>query len=45
MENKMYLEIKNVKKSYGEGGSFVQVLKGVTTRVESLENGSLAASK
>lgn len=30
----MYLEIKNVKKSYGEGGSFVQVLKGVTTGVE-----------
>ena len=31
----MYLEIKNVKKSYGEGGSFVQVLKGVTTGVDS----------
>ncbi len=30
----MYLEIRNVKKSYGEGGSFVQVLKGVTTGVE-----------
>ena len=30
----MYLEIKNVKKSYGEGGSFVQVLKGVTTGVD-----------
>jgi putative ABC transport system ATP-binding protein len=30
----MYLEIKNVKKSYGQGGSFVQVLKGVTTGVE-----------
>ena len=30
----MYLEFKNVKKSYGEGGSFVQVLKGVTTGVE-----------
>lgn len=30
----MYLEIKNVKKSYGEGGSFVQVLKGVNTCVE-----------
>jgi len=30
----MYLEIKNVKKSYGEGGSFVQVLKGVNTFVE-----------
>ena len=33
-EKRMYLEIKNVKKSYGEGGSFVQVLKGVTTGVE-----------
>ena len=30
----MYLEIKNVKKSYGEGGSFVQVLKGVNTGVD-----------
>ena len=30
----MYLEIKNVKKSYGEGGSYVQVLKGVNTGVE-----------
>ena len=30
----MYLEIKDVKKSYGEGGSFVQVLKGVNTFVE-----------
>ena len=30
----MYLEVKNVKKSYGEGGSYVQVLKGVTTSVE-----------
>ncbi len=30
----MYLEIKNVKKSYGEGGSYVQVLKGVNTCVE-----------
>ena len=27
----MYLEIKNVKKSYGQGGSYVQVLKGVNT--------------
>ena len=31
---KMYLEIRNVKKSYGEGGSYVQVLKGVNTGVE-----------
>ena len=30
----MYLEMRNVKKSYGEGGSYVQVLKGVTTGVE-----------
>lgn len=30
----MYLEIKDVKKSYGEGGSYVQVLKGVNTCVE-----------
>ncbi len=30
----MYLEISNVKKSYGSGGSYVQVLKGVNTGVE-----------
>ena len=30
----MYLEIKNVKKSYGKDGSYVQVLKGVNTGVE-----------
>ena len=30
----MYLEIKDVKKSYGEGGGYVQVLKGVNTGVE-----------
>ena len=30
----MYLEMRNVKKSYGEGGSYVQVLKGVSTGVE-----------
>ncbi|MDO5156287.1 MAG: ABC transporter ATP-binding protein [Eubacteriales bacterium] len=30
----MYLEVKNVEKSYGEGGSYLQVLKGVTTGVE-----------
>ena len=30
----MYLEIKDVKKSYGQDGSYVQVLKGVTTGVE-----------
>jgi putative ABC transport system ATP-binding protein len=31
---RMYLDIKNVNKIYVEGGSFVQVLKGVTTGVE-----------
>ena len=30
----MYLEVKNVKKSYGEGGSYVQVLKGISTGLE-----------
>jgi len=30
----MYLTIKNVKKSYGENGSYIQVLKGVSTEVE-----------
>ena len=30
----MYLEIKDVKKSYGNDSSFVQVLKGVTTGLE-----------
>lgn len=30
----MYLEIKDVKKSYGQDGSFMQVLKGVNTSVE-----------
>lgn len=30
----MYLEMKNVKKSYGESGSYIQVLKGITTGVE-----------
>ncbi len=30
----MYVEVSNLKKSYGEGGSFVQVLKGVTVGVE-----------
>ena len=29
----MYLEVKNLKKSYGEGGSFAQVLKGVSVSV------------
>lgn len=30
----MYLEVKNVKKSYGEGGSFAQVLKGISISVK-----------
>lgn len=30
----MYLEVAEVKKSYGEGGSYVQVLKGINTGVE-----------
>ncbi|MEE5991720.1 MAG: ABC transporter ATP-binding protein [Oscillospiraceae bacterium] len=30
----MYLEIKEVKKSYGKDSSYMQVLKGVTTSVE-----------
>lgn len=30
----MYLEVKNVKKSYGQDGSYIQVLKGVNTCVE-----------
>ena len=29
----MYLEVKNLKKSYGEGGSFAQVLKGISVSV------------
>lgn len=30
----MYLQVKDLKKSYGEGGSYIQVLKGITTGVE-----------
>ena len=30
----MYLEVKNLKKSYGENGSYMQVLKGISTGVE-----------
>lgn len=29
----MYLEVKNLKKSYGEGGSYAQVLKGISVSV------------
>ena len=34
----MYLEVKGLKKSYGEGGSYVEVLKGVDL---SVENGTM----
>ena len=30
----MYLEVKDLKKSYGAGEGFVQVLRGITTGVE-----------
>ena len=30
----MYVEVSDVKKSYGEGGSYVEVLKGVSVGVE-----------
>ena len=30
----MYLEVKDLKKSYGEGGGYVQVLKGINAGVE-----------
>jgi len=30
----MYLEVKDIKKSYGEGGSYIQVLKGFDISVE-----------
>lgn len=30
----MYVEVKDLKKSYGEGGSYVQVLKGVSVGAE-----------
>lgn len=30
----MYLEVKDMKKSYGKDGSYVQVLKGITTGLE-----------
>ncbi len=33
----MYVEVKDLKKSYGEGGSYVQVLKGVSVGVERRE--------
>lgn len=30
----MYLEVKDVRKSYGENGSYMEVLKGISTGVE-----------
>ncbi|AFA49085.1 ABC transporter ATP-binding protein [Acetobacterium woodii] len=30
----MFIEVNDIKKSYGEGGSYAQVLKGVSTRIE-----------
>ena len=30
----MYIETKDLKKSYGEGGSYAQVLKGINIKVE-----------
>ena len=30
----MYLEIKDVKKSYGSDSNYIQVLKGITTGLE-----------
>ena len=29
----MYLEIKDLKKSYGDGNSYTQVLRGITTNI------------
>lgn len=33
-DKEMYLEVKDVKKSYGSDAGYTQVLKGVTTSVE-----------
>ena len=33
-DDDMYLEISDVKKSYGESGSYTEVLRGITTSVE-----------
>lgn len=30
----MYIEVKNIKKGYGQGSSFVQVLDGISTQVK-----------
>lgn len=36
----MFIEVNDIKKSYGEGGSYVQVLKGVSTGIQ---NGQICA--
>ena len=36
----MYLEVKNIKKSYGENGSYMEVIKGIST---SREKGQICA--
>ena len=30
----MHVETKDIRKSYGEGGSYVEVLKGVSVKIE-----------
>lgn len=30
----MYLQVKNIKKSYGEAGNYIEVLKGISTNIE-----------
>ena len=30
----MYLEVKNIKKSYGENGSYIEVIKGISASIE-----------
>lgn len=34
MTENMYLEVRDLKKSYGENGSYIQVLKGITSSVK-----------
>ena len=33
----MYLEVKNIKKSYGENGSYMEVIKGISTSIEKVK--------
>ena len=30
----VYLEVRDIRKSYGEGGGYIEVLKGISTSVE-----------